>query len=315
MKLLNAPAEFADWLWVVGWLHSKAGHKVDCQLKFCSMFRSNTGRLIGEMMEQIWVGWVWADGRGAGGRGTGGQGARKTILPARTFAPQARTRDPAKKLRYEAIEMAEETIDQVLAYVSVDKAQELGSILAQVHGACIWLAWAWVPVGGPARGCTYEPRPARPAQHLGLDRAGCVSIRAPAYGAPPPVLPILSQTFRYCFKRRAKLGLELQKLLDEAKALGLDVEGYEEYKGPPRPGPVSAASDEGMNYARLTLRLQVGLGGGAGAAGECACRRGGWGGGRGGSGQGGGRARGPGGQGATRAEGRRRREGGDGGRG
>jgi hypothetical protein len=40
---------------VVGWLHSRAGHKLECQLESCSMFKEGLGRLIGEMMEQIWV--------------------------------------------------------------------------------------------------------------------------------------------------------------------------------------------------------------------------------------------------------------------
>jgi hypothetical protein len=39
----------------VGWLHSKAGHKLDCQLKFSSMYSAGLGRCIGESMEQLWV--------------------------------------------------------------------------------------------------------------------------------------------------------------------------------------------------------------------------------------------------------------------
>lgn len=40
---------------MVGWLHSNAGHKLACQLNFCSMFREGTGRAIGEQPEQFWV--------------------------------------------------------------------------------------------------------------------------------------------------------------------------------------------------------------------------------------------------------------------
>ena len=40
----------------IGLLHSKAGHKLDCQLKFSSMYQTGWGRCIGENMEQMWVG-------------------------------------------------------------------------------------------------------------------------------------------------------------------------------------------------------------------------------------------------------------------
>lgn len=40
---------------MVGWLHSNAGHKLPCQLKFGAMFREGTGRAVGEQPEQLWV--------------------------------------------------------------------------------------------------------------------------------------------------------------------------------------------------------------------------------------------------------------------
>ena len=39
----------------LGWLHSKAGHRLDCQLKFCSMYRAQAGRAPLECMEQVFV--------------------------------------------------------------------------------------------------------------------------------------------------------------------------------------------------------------------------------------------------------------------
>ncbi len=42
-------------IFLIGWLHSKSGHKLDCQLGFSSMYRAGTGRLVGENMEQVWV--------------------------------------------------------------------------------------------------------------------------------------------------------------------------------------------------------------------------------------------------------------------
>ena len=39
----------------VGSLHSKAGHKLECQLAFSSMYTEGSGRCIGESMEQLWV--------------------------------------------------------------------------------------------------------------------------------------------------------------------------------------------------------------------------------------------------------------------
>jgi hypothetical protein len=46
---------FKGMAFLIGWLHSKSGHKLDCQLGFCSIFKSGTGRLVGENMEQVWV--------------------------------------------------------------------------------------------------------------------------------------------------------------------------------------------------------------------------------------------------------------------
>lgn len=40
----------------IGWLHAKAGHNLDCQLKFNAMFASGFGRCYGEGIEQCWVG-------------------------------------------------------------------------------------------------------------------------------------------------------------------------------------------------------------------------------------------------------------------
>jgi hypothetical protein len=39
----------------IGWLHAKSGHKLDCQLQFCSLYSEGAGRQIGEYMEQLWV--------------------------------------------------------------------------------------------------------------------------------------------------------------------------------------------------------------------------------------------------------------------
>lgn len=39
----------------VGWLHSKSGHGLDCQLKFSAMFAKDLGRAIGEDAEQLHV--------------------------------------------------------------------------------------------------------------------------------------------------------------------------------------------------------------------------------------------------------------------
>jgi hypothetical protein len=51
--------EFIGWWtdtdYVVGWLHSKAGHQLKCQLDFCSMFKPETGRMPAENMEQVHV--------------------------------------------------------------------------------------------------------------------------------------------------------------------------------------------------------------------------------------------------------------------
>ncbi len=41
--------------YAVGWLHSKAGHKLDCQLQFCSMYMAGAGRMPAENMEQVHV--------------------------------------------------------------------------------------------------------------------------------------------------------------------------------------------------------------------------------------------------------------------
>ena len=46
---------FKGIVFLIGWLHSKSGHKLECQLGFSSMYRPGTGRLVGENMEQVWV--------------------------------------------------------------------------------------------------------------------------------------------------------------------------------------------------------------------------------------------------------------------
>jgi hypothetical protein len=52
----NLDAEFASsHAFLIGWLHSKSGHNLDCQLRYSAMFAPGTGRLIGENMEHIWV--------------------------------------------------------------------------------------------------------------------------------------------------------------------------------------------------------------------------------------------------------------------
>lgn len=42
-------------LFRVGWLHSKAGHNLACQLKSGGEFTAGLGRCIGEAIEQLWV--------------------------------------------------------------------------------------------------------------------------------------------------------------------------------------------------------------------------------------------------------------------
>jgi Kyakuja-Dileera-Zisupton transposase len=44
-----------SFLWMIGWLHSKAGHNLQCQLDFSALFKDGTGRCIGEQCEQLWV--------------------------------------------------------------------------------------------------------------------------------------------------------------------------------------------------------------------------------------------------------------------
>jgi len=39
----------------VGWLHSQAGHNINCQLLYSAMFAEGMGRCIGESTEQLWV--------------------------------------------------------------------------------------------------------------------------------------------------------------------------------------------------------------------------------------------------------------------
>ena len=39
----------------VGWLHSKAGHDMACQLKFSALYAEDFGRAIGENAEQLHV--------------------------------------------------------------------------------------------------------------------------------------------------------------------------------------------------------------------------------------------------------------------
>lgn len=42
-------------LFLIGWLHSKAGHGLHCQLEYNAMFAEDMGRCIGEQTEQLWV--------------------------------------------------------------------------------------------------------------------------------------------------------------------------------------------------------------------------------------------------------------------
>lgn len=57
---IHAKRDFAacvppNFVFVNGWLHSKAGHDLTCQLAFSSLFKSGVGRLTGEGIEQLWV--------------------------------------------------------------------------------------------------------------------------------------------------------------------------------------------------------------------------------------------------------------------
>lgn len=38
-----------------GWLHSRAGHDLQCQLRFSSLYAEGVGRDTGEGIEQLWV--------------------------------------------------------------------------------------------------------------------------------------------------------------------------------------------------------------------------------------------------------------------
>lgn len=40
---------------LIGWLHSKAGHNVNCQLQHSGVYQELMGRAIGEQPEQLWV--------------------------------------------------------------------------------------------------------------------------------------------------------------------------------------------------------------------------------------------------------------------
>jgi Kyakuja-Dileera-Zisupton transposase len=42
-------------LWMIGWLHSRAGHNLQCQMNFSALYKPDTGRCIGEQCEQLWV--------------------------------------------------------------------------------------------------------------------------------------------------------------------------------------------------------------------------------------------------------------------
>jgi hypothetical protein len=55
----------------IGWLHSNSGHKLSCQLGYSSMYAASFGRLVGEAMEQLWVGACCGCGC-MGRRGEGG---------------------------------------------------------------------------------------------------------------------------------------------------------------------------------------------------------------------------------------------------
>ena len=45
----------------LGWLHSKAGHDMKCQLKFSGLYAQGFGRAIGENAEQLHVSPTRAD--------------------------------------------------------------------------------------------------------------------------------------------------------------------------------------------------------------------------------------------------------------
>ena len=66
---LGSPALSADIAqtleYRIGWLHSKAGHKLDCQRKFSTMYQSGWGRCVGENMELLWVSGDMGEGVGA----------------------------------------------------------------------------------------------------------------------------------------------------------------------------------------------------------------------------------------------------------
>ena len=55
LRNLAGPAVLQDLECRIGWLHSKAGHNIDCQLKFSALYAKGFGRAIGENAEQLHV--------------------------------------------------------------------------------------------------------------------------------------------------------------------------------------------------------------------------------------------------------------------
>jgi len=51
----HLPQLAAPLCFTIGWLHSKAGHNLECQLEFSAMFAEGLGRADGEQMERVWV--------------------------------------------------------------------------------------------------------------------------------------------------------------------------------------------------------------------------------------------------------------------
>ncbi|KAL4424287.1 hypothetical protein ABPG75_001588 [Micractinium tetrahymenae] len=49
------PSVAAGLRFFIGWLHAKAGHNLECQLRFNAMFGDGLGRCFGEGIEQLWA--------------------------------------------------------------------------------------------------------------------------------------------------------------------------------------------------------------------------------------------------------------------
>lgn len=124
----------------IGWLHAKAGHNVDCQLKFNAMFCELLGRCFGEGIEQLWV------SRLALASGTmptlsiisheAGSASLcvhwRPSCPAALFDAQAALKAVARIQRYEALPHRMVTLELALHHFAMGKFESGCALLAQV---------------------------------------------------------------------------------------------------------------------------------------------------------------------------------------